>query len=60
MAVVNKRIFDTDNALKGSFNGLFGKWQIITYTSFVLAYAIIVGWIFKLHDYTCKYILFYI
>ncbi|CAF0989706.1 unnamed protein product [Brachionus calyciflorus] len=52
MAVVNKRIFDTDNALKGSFNGLFGKWQILTYASFVFAYAIIVGWIDRLHDYT--------
>ena len=57
---MNKRIFDTDNALKGSFNGWWGKWQIITYIFFVLAYAIIVGWIQRLPDFTCKYpFLFY-
>lgn len=58
MAVVNKRIFDTDNALKGSFNGLIGKWQLITYCSLVFAYAIIAGWIHNLHDYTRNFIFF--
>jgi MFS family permease len=52
MAIVSKRIFDTDNALKGSFNGMFGKWQLIAYSMFAFAYAIIVGWIGRLLDYT--------
>lgn len=55
MAVINKRIFDTDNALKGSFNGLCGKWQMLTYACFVFAYAIIIGWMNKLHDFTCTF-----
>lgn len=52
MAVLNKRVFDTDNALHATFNNYWGKWQIITYTSFVLGYAIIVGWLNHLIDYT--------
>jgi hypothetical protein len=59
MAIINKRIFDTDNALKGSFNGWWGKWQIITYIFFVLGYAIVIGWINRLPDYTCKLISLY-
>jgi hypothetical protein len=55
MAIINKRIFDTDNALKGSFNGWWGKWQIITYIFFVLGYAIVIGWINRLPDYTRKF-----
>jgi hypothetical protein len=55
MAIINKRIFDTDNALKGSFNGWWGKWQIITYIFFVLGYSIVIGWINRLPDYTCKF-----
>jgi hypothetical protein len=49
---INKRIFDTDNALKGSFNGICGKWQITTYSIFVFSYAVIIGWINHLLDYT--------
>jgi len=48
MAVINKRIFDTDNALKGSFNGWWGKWQIITYSCFIVSYAIVIGWVYRL------------
>jgi hypothetical protein len=54
MAVVSKRIFDTDNALKGSFNGLFGKWQLIAYSFLVFGYAVIAGWIDNLHNFTCE------
>lgn len=52
MAVINKRVFDTENALKGSFNGWWGKWQILTYVSFAVSYSIIVGWINELPNYT--------
>ncbi len=52
MAVVNKRVFDTDNALHATFNRFWGRWQNITYIGFVLAYAIIVGWINNLNDFT--------
>ncbi len=48
----NKRVFDTENALKGTFNGWWGKWQTITYLSFVFSYAIIMGWIYELPNYT--------
>ena len=58
MGVVNKRIFETDTALKGTFSGKFGKWQILTYSFFVLAYALVIGWINRLTDYTCKRIYF--
>ena len=54
MAPTNKRIFDTDNALKGTLNGPCGKWQTITYSFFVFGYAIIIGWIAHLLDYNCK------
>lgn len=56
MVNVNKRIFDTDNALKGSFNGWWGRWQVLTYSIFVFGYAIIIGWIHRLLDYTGLYI----
>ena len=49
---INKRIFDTDNAMKGTFNGLFGRWQLITYSFFVFGYALCIGWINNLLDYS--------
>jgi len=53
-SILNKRIFDTDNALKGSFNGRFGKWQLLSYSILTLAFAIISSWISKLTIYTRK------
>jgi hypothetical protein len=55
MAIVNKRIFDTDNALKGTFDGKFGKWQTLTYVCFAVAYAFILGWINQLTTYTSNF-----
>lgn len=52
MAVLNKRVFDTDNALHATFNGYWGRWQIITYIGFVLGYSIIIGWLNHLVDFT--------
>ncbi len=49
----SKRIFDTENALKGAFNGRTGKWQLLAYALSVLAFAIVVGWITRLLDYNC-------
>jgi hypothetical protein len=51
----SKRIFDTENALKGAFNGRTGKWQLLAYAFFVLAFAIITGWINKLLNYNCNF-----
>jgi hypothetical protein len=52
MNVLNKRIFDTDNALKGAFNGRFGKWQLLSYTLISIAFSIVTAWICKLNIYT--------
>lgn len=52
MPVISRRIFDTDSALKGAFNGLCGRWQLITYGFLVFGYAIISAWISNLHTYT--------
>lgn len=51
---VNKRVFDTDNALHATFNRYWGKWQIITYIGFVFGYAIVIGWLSHLIEYTSK------
>ena len=52
MALQNKRVFDTDSALHATFNRYWGKWQIITYIFFVFSYAIVVGWMSHLTEYT--------
>lgn len=51
-AGLNKRVFDTDNALHATFNRYWGKWQILTYIGFALSYALIIGWLDNLYDYT--------
>lgn len=52
MAVISKRVFDTDNALHATFDRYWGKWQIITYIGFVIGYSIVVGWLNHLIEYT--------
>ena len=52
--MVSKRVFDTEMALHATFDRFWGKWQIITYIGFSLGYAIIIGWLQHLIEYTCK------
>lgn len=52
MAVQNKRVFDTDSALHATFNRYWGKWQIITYLGFIFGYAIVIGWLNNLIEFT--------
>jgi hypothetical protein len=47
----SKRIFDTENALKGAFNGRTGKWQLLAYGLYVIAFAVVTGWITQLLNY---------
>ena len=54
MSVLNKRIFDTDNALKGSFDGRFGKWQLLSYSMLTIGFSIISAWLSNLTTYTRK------
>ncbi len=55
MSPGNKRVFDTDNALKATFNRRFGRYQIAAYFLCVFAYSVISGWIANLLDYNRIY-----
>lgn len=60
MMNVKKRIFDTEKALKGAYNGRFGKWQLFSYSLLTLAFAITYGWISRMYHYSCKTFFFLI
>ena len=49
-----KRSWDSDKALKSTYKGLFGKYQLRFYIFMALGYAILAAWLTKMPTFACK------
>jgi len=49
-----KRSWDPDKALKSTYKGLFGKYQLRAYLFLALGYGIITAWLTEMPTFACK------
>ena len=49
-----RRSWDSDNALKCTYKGLFGKYQIRAYIFLALGYGIVGAWLTEMPTFACK------
>lgn len=50
-----KKSWDSDKALKSTYNGRFGKHQLRAYIILALGYAVIAAWLTEMPTFACKY-----
>jgi hypothetical protein len=49
-----KRSWDPDKAIKCTYNGLFGKYQLRAYLFLALGYGIVAAWLTEMPTFACK------
>jgi hypothetical protein len=49
-----KKSWDSDKALKSTYQGKFGKHQIRAYIFLAIGYAVIVAWLAEMPVFACK------
>jgi len=49
-----KKSWDSDKALKSTYKGLFGKYQLRAYLFLALGYGIIGAWLTEMPRFACK------
>ena len=52
-----RKTWDSDKAIKGTYNGLFGKYQLRAYLLVVLGYGIVAAGLAEMPTFACKYFL---
>jgi hypothetical protein len=49
-----KRSWDPDKAIKCTYKGLFGKYQLRAYLFLALGYGIVAAWLTEMPTFACK------
>ena len=54
IAKLSKKTWDSDRAIKSTYKGLFGKYQLRAYLLLALAYGIVAAWLTEMPAFARK------